>query len=65
MSVLAGSIDPLEVDLFIGKAFARVDGQRLAQSNRAFLRANAATTDHDKVLLDQTVMREATLEEGR
>ena len=32
----------------------------LSQSEHTLLRSNAATLDHDEVLLDQTVVREAT-----
>lgn len=60
MTEFGGGIDPFKVDLFEGEAFFVID-QRFAKSKWALLWTNTATTDHDEVLIDETIMRESTL----
>lgn len=59
VSELAGGIDELEVDLLLG-ATGLVLEQALAEGQDTFLDTNAASLDHDEVLVDDTVVGEAT-----
>lgn len=56
---LAGGVDELEVDL-LQAGTAGVGDQGLAEGDDAFLDTNAASLDHDEVVLDNTVVGEAT-----
>lgn len=56
---LGGGVDELQLDLLQGST-AGVDDQRLAQNQGTLLRTSAATLDHDEVVLDNTIMMEAT-----
>jgi len=59
MTELGGSVDELELDLLLRIARG-LHEQRLAQGDDALLNAGAAAPDHHVVLVDDTVMREAT-----
>lgn len=56
---LGASIDELESDLFEGGSVDLGDN-RFPQETDSLLGANAAASDHDEVILDDTIMREAT-----
>lgn len=56
---LGGRIDKLERDLFESTTRG-VGKQRLAESQDTLLDTNASTLDHDKVVVDDTIVREAT-----
>merc|ERR1711972_385021 len=56
---LGGGVDELEVDL-LQSSLLGVGQERLTQSQQPLLGSNAATLDHQEVLLDLSVMREAT-----
>lgn len=58
VSHLRGGIDEFQLDLFQCGALG-VDDQRFAHGDDAFARSNAAALDHDKVVVDLTVVREA------
>ena len=59
MSKLAGRIDELELDLLEGSA-AGVLKKSLAEDDGTLLGTRNASLDHQKVLLDLTIVREAT-----
>ena len=59
MTELGGGIDPLEVDLLESTA-AGLGVQGLAQSHDALLDTGNGTLDEDPVVLDLTVVDEAT-----
>jgi len=52
-------IDPFQVDLLVGESLHLGD-EGLSQSDRSSLRSNTATADHDEVLVNHTIVREAT-----
>jgi len=54
---LGRSVDPLKIDLFQGFALG-VGDQGLPEGQHSLLGADAAAFEHDKVVLDFTVMRE-------
>jgi len=56
---LGGGIDELELDVLQGRA-SGVDQERLAEGNDALAGTSAASLDHDKVLVDDTVVGEST-----
>ena len=58
MSELGAGVDELEADLLQGPLLG-VGQERLPQGEGALLGANAATLDHDEVLLDPSVMGES------
>ena len=60
VSKLGGSIDKLEVDLFLVDALGEVVGhERLAEGDDALLGADNGALEHDPVLVDHTVVRES------
>lgn len=59
MSHLGRGIDELQIDL-LQRRTAGVDEQRLAQSEHALLAADAAALQHQKIVVDLTVMGETT-----
>lgn len=59
MTKLAGSVDELEGNLLEGST-AGVGHQRLAEGEDTLLGTNASALDHHKVLVDDTVMVEAS-----
>merc|ERR550532_3117452 len=59
MSELGAGVDELEADLLQGPLLG-VGQERLPQGEGALLGANAATLDHDEVLLDLSVMGESS-----
>ena len=59
---LRRGVDETEIDLFAVRTLG-VENQRFAQGDRTFLRADAATFDHDEIVFHLTVMRKATLNE--
>jgi len=56
---LGAGVDELELDLLQSLPLG-VNQKGLSQSENTLLRSNAASLDHDEVLLDQTVMGEST-----
>lgn len=58
MTELGAGVDELERDLLERDAF-RVRQQRLAQREHALLGSDAATADHEEVVADLAVVREA------
>lgn len=56
---LAGGVDELEADL-LEAGTAGVDDHGLAEGEDALLDTNAAALNHDKVVLDNTIVGEAT-----
>jgi hypothetical protein len=58
VSKLGRSIDKLERDFFQSRT-SGVDQQRLAESQDTLLDTDSRALDHDKVILDNTVVREA------
>lgn len=62
MSVFRRSIDELQRNLLVGETLSRLSRQALAQSDRTLLGADATSTNHDEILLDQTIMRETALQ---
>lgn len=60
MSSLGASIDELQVDLLMGETLS-LDEQRLSEGNKALLRSKNSSTDHQVILLDDTIARETTL----
>jgi len=56
---LAAGVDELEIDLFGGTTVGLRE-HRLAEGENTLANTNAATFQHDEVVLDHTVMREAT-----
>jgi len=58
MSELAARVDPFQTDLFHCESL-RVHHQRFAQCDRALLRSNATSTDHDIILLYHAVVSKA------
>jgi len=56
---LGAGVDELELDLFKSLPLG-VHQQGLTKGQHTLLRSNATTLDHDKVLLDQSVMGEPT-----
>ena len=59
MAHLGRGIDELEVDL-LESVSGNLREERLSESDDSLLRSHDATADHDPVLVDLTVMREAT-----
>lgn len=59
MAVLAGSIDELKADL-LHSLLPERSQQGLSKSDNSLLGSHAASLDHDKVLVDLSVMREAS-----
>lgn len=59
VTVLGGSIDELESNILDGGTLDLVD-QRLTESQRTTLGSDDTTLNHEPVLFDLTVMREAT-----
>lgn len=59
MTHLAGGVDKLEADLLKSRSLG-VHQQRLPQRDDALLRSNAASLDHDKVIVDFSVVRESS-----
>lgn len=59
MAELGRGVDELQLDLLQGGT-AGVDDQRLTQNQGTLLGTSAATLDHDEVVLDNTIMMEAT-----
>lgn len=60
MAHLGTGVDPFKVDLFEGESLL-VLNEGFTEGNRALLGSNAATTDHDVVLVNKTVTDETTL----
>jgi len=56
---LGGSVDPFQVDLLEGGTLG-VRDQGLAEGENSLLGSDAASLEHDKVVLDFTVVRETT-----
>jgi len=56
---LGGGVDELELDVLQSRALG-VGQQGLAESDDTLLGTSAASLDHDKVLVDDTVVREAS-----
>ena len=61
---LGRCVDELERDLLEGDTLDLLD-QRFAQGDRSLLGAHAAALDHDEIVADFTVLREATLFERK
>jgi len=59
MTELGGSVDPFQVDLLESSAFG-VRDERLAKGENSLLGSDAAALEHNKVVLDFTVVRETT-----
>ena len=59
MTELAAGVDELELDLLEGDALC-VCQQRLAQRQHALLWSHAAAANHDEVVANFTVVREAS-----
>merc|ERR550539_1626958 len=59
MSELGAGVDELEADLLQGPLLG-VGQERLPQGKGALLGSNAATLDHDEVLLDLSIMGESS-----
>lgn len=59
VSDLTGGIDELEVDLFKSSSGGLGD-ETLSQDQRSLLGTNAASLDHDEIVVDDTVVGEAT-----
>lgn len=59
MTHLGRGVDELELDLLQSRALGVLQ-QRLAQGDDALLGANAAALDHDEVVVDLTIVGEAT-----
>ena len=59
MTHLGTGVDELELDLFESLPLG-VDEERFSQSENTLFGSNATSLDHDKVLLDQTVVGETT-----
>lgn len=59
MTELGGGIDELELDLFSGED-GSLRNQRATKGDDSLLATDDAATDHDVVLVDFTVVREAT-----
>jgi len=59
VTVFRRGVDELQRDLLEGHSF-RLSDQRFAQSDRPLARAHHAALEHDEVLSDLTVLREAT-----
>merc|ERR1719323_1381977 len=59
MAELGAGVDELEVDL-LKSSLLGVSEERLSQGEGPLLGSNAAALDHDEVLLDLSVVREAT-----
>merc|ERR1719270_1832655 len=58
MTHLGAGVDELELDLLEGLPLG-MHQKRLSQSENTFLGSNAISLDHNKVLLDQAVVRES------
>lgn len=59
MAKLGAGVDKLQLDLLQGGT-ASVSDEGLAEGQDTLLGTNAAALDHDKVIIDHTVVREAT-----
>jgi len=59
MTHLGAGVDELELDLLKSLPLG-VDQERLSQGENTLLGADAASLDHDKVLLDQAIVRKAS-----
>merc|ERR1719429_140581 len=56
---LGGGVDELEVDV-LQSSLLGVGQERLSQGQDSLLRSNAATLEHDEVLLDLSIVRESS-----
>jgi len=59
VSVLGAGVDPLEVDLLEGEPL-RLGDERFTEGDGASLGSNTGSTDHDEVLVDHSIVWEAT-----
>ena len=59
MTKLGACVDELEIDLLQGSLLC-VDEKGLSQGEDTLLRANATTLNHDEILLNLTIVGEAT-----
>lgn len=60
MPEFRASVDPLEADLLASETL-RLDNEGLSQRDRSFLGPDTTSANHEEILIDQPVMREATL----
>lgn len=59
MSEFRAGVDELKVDDFKGRTLG-VNQERLSQGDDALLGSNAAALNHEEVIVDLSVVREAT-----